>query len=140
MMALAVVGAVSIQSLFVVGDQPQTRSSARHRGSASIVARGSVVPSTRSEPRDEIGTLRLAGKVIDEARQPVAGARVTIADTAATSGTDGSFVFEKLVAKQYHLAARKGDLYAPHVSVRLTDASEPVVLRMRRGVTLIRSE
>lgn len=91
-------------------------------------------PAMRDD--DPRGTLRIEGQVIDEAEQPVGGARVAIdANPPMTAVTekDGSFVFEGLIARDYELEATAGDRYGGPVRLRLVADAEPVILRMRKG-------
>lgn len=88
----------------------------------------------------EKGTLRLEGQVVDEAQAPVAGAVVAINSNprwTTTSEADGSFAFDGLRSREYVLEARAAPLYAGPVTAMLTDRSEPVILRARRGSELI---
>ncbi len=112
---------------------PATGGSAR--GSArDRIAIPSPPPSSKIH-----GALRLEGQVIDDAHHPVAGANVVLAnhDLIATSGEDGTFAFDQVAAGTYQLGAQFGELYAAVRRVRLSTTSEPVILRMRRGSTLI---
>src|SRR5512139_3144983 len=127
LLALAVAGAALFISRCESAKSTPGRIALKHRGAASIVAKGSAGPS-QPRPIDEADGLRLEGQVIDEAQQPVAGALVVLLrmDATTTSAEDGSFAFEKLDPRQYRVAAYKDELYAPIVSVRLNQTSEPV--------------
>ena len=91
------------------------------------------------ERKKPTGGLRLEGQVIDEQQQPVAGAEVSLwpGDHYATSERDGSFAFDGLIALRYNLMAAKEDLFSDVATVRLSTTSEPLILRMRRGATLV---
>lgn len=83
---------------------------------------------------DPIGDLRLEGQVIDEQERPVAGATVAIDSyppRAVSTEGDGSFVFDKLIGRDYQIEAASGDAYAGPVSLRLGADTEPVILRVR---------
>ncbi|MEZ4365786.1 MAG: carboxypeptidase-like regulatory domain-containing protein [Kofleriaceae bacterium] len=83
---------------------------------------------------DPVGTLQLEGQVVDDAQQPVAGATVAISTnpprTATTEG-DGSFSFDRLVARPYALVARADGGIAGPVTAALTATSDPVILTLR---------
>ena len=83
---------------------------------------------------DPPGEERLEGQVIDRDEHPVAGAVVVI-DTnpprEALTEEDGSFAFDRLVARTYKLEARAGDALAGPAAVTLSPTTEPVVLRLR---------
>ena len=97
-------------------------------------APASRVPVFRDD--DPRGTLRLEGVVLDEAEKGVAGARVAI-DAAppmiVETDSDGSFVFQGLIARDYRVEATSGDSYAGPARLRLTAKTEPVTLRLRKG-------
>jgi protocatechuate 3,4-dioxygenase beta subunit len=83
---------------------------------------------------DPVGTLRLEGQVIDADERPVAGAVILINSNPrrlATTEGDGSFAFDRLVGRSYSVEARKGEGHAGPVTVRLTTATEPIVLRLK---------
>jgi protocatechuate 3,4-dioxygenase beta subunit len=84
------------------------------------------------------GKLRLEGQVIDEQDQPVAGADVYTRRGAhhVVTETDGSFAFDGLTADLWGVDARKGPL-GGRGEVRLSARSEPVIVHMRLGVTLV---
>lgn len=88
---------------------------------------------------DPKGALRLEGQVIDEHDAPVARALVAI-DThpprVVETESDGVFVFEGLIRRDYRIEATAGDRYAGPVRLRLGDNTEPVTLRLREGGTL----
>lgn len=83
---------------------------------------------------------KLEGRAIDATdAKPIAGATVTIATDprrVAISARDGSFAFDGLVPRRYHVRAWKDDRYADAVSVRVSAASEPLIMRMKTGTTL----
>jgi uncharacterized GH25 family protein len=89
---------------------------------------------------DPRGELRLEGQVIDVGEKPVAGATVVLASNpprTTTSGEDGSFAFDNLVGRPYTLTARAKDGVAGPVTAKLTDKSDPVVLRLKPGARVI---
>jgi RNA polymerase sigma factor (sigma-70 family) len=102
--------------------------------------RAAEAPSVRGLPTlhdaDPKGALRLEGQVIDEHDAPVAHATVAIdanPPKVVETESDGGFVFEGLLRRDYRIEATAGDRYAGLVAVRLTDNPEPVTLRMRKG-------
>jgi hypothetical protein len=88
---------------------------------------------------DPKGTLRLEGQVLDAQDHPVAGATVVLGSapprTVTTEG-DGSFAFDGLVGRPYTVVARAAQGVAGPVTARLTDKTEPLILRLRAGATL----
>jgi len=88
---------------------------------------------------DPVDTLRLEGQVVDDTGAGVANALVRISSrpskTTKTDG-DGSFHFDKLVGRTYALSARAGRLVGGPVMHKLTDSSDPAVIRMKRGATV----
>lgn len=95
------------------------------------------VPMFRDD--DPKGTLRLEGIVVDEDDQGVPGAKVAI-DAAppivVETDSDGSFVFDGLIARDYRVEATAGKGYAGPARLRLTDKAEPLTLRLRPGGVL----
>jgi uncharacterized GH25 family protein len=88
---------------------------------------------------DPKGTLRLEGQVIDEHDAPVAHALVAIdanPPIVVETETDGGFVFEGLIRRDYRIEATAGERYAGPARLRLGDKPEPVTLRMRKGGTV----
>jgi RNA polymerase sigma factor (sigma-70 family) len=85
---------------------------------------------------DPKGTLRLEGQVIDEHDAPVPHALVAIdanPPIVVETETDGGFVFEGLIRRDYRIEATAGDRYAGPARLRLGDKPEPITLRMRKG-------
>jgi Carboxypeptidase regulatory-like domain len=88
---------------------------------------------------DPPGTLRLEGQVVDADDHGVGGATVVITSNPARSTSteaDGSFAFDGLVARPYTLIARAAKGVAGPITARLTEKSEPVVLRLRPAARL----
>jgi hypothetical protein len=82
-------------------------------------------------------TFGVRGQVLDEARRPLAGARVFLGPDLRTVETDadGRFAFDGLEARRHHSVwAREGDCYSSIVQVK---TEETVELLMRRGTTFI---
>jgi uncharacterized GH25 family protein len=107
------------------------------------VGAGTPEEELRASPRgwdmDPVGGLQLEGQVLDEQDQPVKGADVWLSSTpsrSAKSDDDGTFTFDKLVSRSYAVSARAGDLVGGPVLQQLTSQSPPVVIRLRKGVTL----
>jgi protocatechuate 3,4-dioxygenase beta subunit len=107
-------------------------------GGAPAEARGGgEAPTTTvvvdDDPR---GALRLEGVVFDADDKPVGGATVALSSNpprTATTEADGTFAFDALVGRPYTLTARAAVGVAGPVTARLTDKSEPVVLRLRQA-------
>jgi protocatechuate 3,4-dioxygenase beta subunit len=90
--------------------------------------------------------VRLSGRVVDEAHQPVHGARVQLEPLrrtarsdrpTVTSSADGTFTFERLAEQRYSVSATKDDFFAWHVLVDPERPTGLVVLELQRGATLI---
>jgi hypothetical protein len=99
-------------------------------------------PRAKSAPvkREPVGTLRLEGQVIDgKDSAPVGGATVmllTDPPRTVTTEVDGSFTFDGLPARSYRVEAWKDAQYAPDATVRVTATTEPLVMRMKTGLSL----
>jgi protocatechuate 3,4-dioxygenase beta subunit len=111
------------------------------------VSKKKAQPQTRSQggevevwiDDDPEGHLRLEGQVIDSTEDPVGGAIVSIdSQPPRTTKTeaDGSFAFDKLVAKSYTLVARAPEGVAGPVRARLSEENEPVILSLVAGSTV----
>lgn len=161
--ALAVVGvvvaAVAIWFLFLRGDkQPEVAPTAGSGRDGKVVApaAGSAggehheAESAAEAPKgmaprwqidlDPEGTERLEGQVLDPDGHGVGGAEVTISSVPSrTTKTeqDGSFVFDKLVARTFQVTAQAGDLVGGPVAARVSaDKPEPVVVHLSAGTAL----
>lgn len=115
-------------------------------GSAQVVApRGSDAPR-RGNPDerapqipvmvddDPKGALRLEGQVLGEGDKPAGGVTVVLGSNpprTTVSEEDGGFAFDNLVGRPYTLVARGPGGIAGPVTAKLTQTSEPVVLRLR---------
>ncbi|HEY5921638.1 MAG TPA: sigma-70 family RNA polymerase sigma factor, partial [Kofleriaceae bacterium] len=109
----------------------------KHAEPATTGASPRELPTIHDD--DPKGTLRLEGQVIDEKDAPVAHALVAIdtnPPTVVETEADGGFAFEGLIRRDYRLEATAGDRYAGPARLRLSDKSEPVTLRMRKGGTV----
>lgn len=98
----------------------------------------SSTPSHREWARDvdPEGTLRLEGQVLDEGGAGVGGATVWLSSVpprTAKTEADGTFAFDKVVGREYELTASAGPRTGGPVSYRLTDKSDPVVIRIAQG-------
>lgn len=89
---------------------------------------------------DREGPLRLEGQVVGPDGAGVAGVQVKLGSVpprTATTEDDGTFAFDKLTGRTYHLVASTGQLVGGPVSYRLTPTSDPVVIRLSEGATVI---
>ncbi len=98
----------------------------------------SATPTNRQWARDvdPDGPLRLEGQVVDDGGAGVGGATVWLSSVpprSATTEADGTFAFEKVVGREYELTATAGARTGGPVSYRLTDKSDPVVIRVAQG-------
>jgi protocatechuate 3,4-dioxygenase beta subunit len=84
------------------------------------------------------GALRLEGQVVGADQQPAGGVLVTLGEQrTTTTELDGSFAFDGLAAGSYAVTAEHGAWYADDRDVTLDATSDPVVLELARGPTLI---
>jgi RNA polymerase sigma-70 factor (ECF subfamily) len=110
----------------------ETPSSAPSPG--RVANRVRTLPTIRDADPD--GSLRLEGQVVDEHDAPVAHAIVaidTIPPKATETESDGGFVFERLLPRDYRIEATAGVRYAGPARLRLATTPDPVTLRMRDG-------
>jgi hypothetical protein len=135
--ALGIAAAVTATFMTCRGNGGSTPSSP-HEPRAAVVQVGPVSPSAPTTVA--AGTLRLEGQVIDEQQRPVGAANVVLwikDQRTATSEGDGSFAFDGLAAGQYRLVATKDDLTSEPTVVTLTEKSEPVIIHVRIGATVV---
>ncbi|MEZ4365857.1 MAG: carboxypeptidase-like regulatory domain-containing protein [Kofleriaceae bacterium] len=149
--ALAVVG-LAVWLLFLRGgDAPRTAApTASGSGTpAEQITKPARVdterPASSSAPppsvlidRDPEGPLRLEGQVLDGDDAPVGDAEVVLSSNpprTARTEADGSFAFDKLVARVYRVSARAGELTGGPVPG--TPSGEPVVIRLRQGAVVV---
>lgn len=90
----------------------------------------------------QVGGARLEGVVLDDRGAPAAGARVKIRSDggdlpAVTTDEAGRFAVEGVAAEAARIDVRREDLYLEGARVRVRAGRSPVVLRMRRGMTLV---
>jgi len=89
---------------------------------------------------DPEGPLRLEGQVVDGDGHGVADAEVWLASvpprSAKTEG-DGTFAFDKLVGRTYSLSAKHADLVGGPMTFKLTEHSDPIVIRLGAGATVV---
>ena len=101
--------------------------------------RDTRAPRPVDEP-DPSGSDRLDGQVVDADERPVAGARVILGANpprSIDSESDGSFAFTGLSARPYVLVAHAGPRgVAGPITVRASQAREPVILRLRPGASV----
>ena len=89
---------------------------------------------------DPEGPLRLEGQVVGPDGKGVAKAEVWISAVpprTATTEEDGTFAFDKLVGRTYELGAESGELIGGPIDVRLSDRTDPAVIRIAAGATLV---
>ncbi|MBT8495026.1 MAG: carboxypeptidase-like regulatory domain-containing protein, partial [Deltaproteobacteria bacterium] len=89
---------------------------------------------------DPEGDMMLEGIVLDAYEQPAPGVTVSLSSNPrrfAKTGEDGTFSFDKLVGRSYAVAALHDGKRAGPISHLLTKTSEPVVLKLREGATVV---
>ena len=89
---------------------------------------------------DPEGPLTLEGQVLGPDGKGVAKAEVwlgSVPPRTAVTEDDGTFSFDKLVGRSYSLAAKSGALIGGPVMHKLTDKSDPAVIRLAEGATVI---
>lgn len=89
---------------------------------------------------DPEGPLRLEGQVVDEDGDGVGDAEVWLSSVPPRSTKteqDGSFAFDKLVGREYGLRAVAGDKVGGPVQYKLTETSDPVVIRLAESAKLV---
>ena len=94
------------------------------------------LPEGVSHTDDPVGGLRLEGLVTDARELPVGQATVAIDSHPprhVLTEEDGSFFFDGLAGRVYRIMARKEGNSAGPVSWRLTQTSEPVMLKLEPG-------
>lgn len=105
----------------------------------SIAQRSAASPEWVRDVDPE-GPLRLEGQVVDESGDGVGGAVVRLSSEpprTATTDSDGSFAFDKVVGREYALSAEAGDRVGGPVMYRLTAKSDPVVIRLGAGARMV---
>lgn len=89
---------------------------------------------------DPEGPLRLEGQVVDEDGHGVGGAEVwlgSVPPRSAKSEEDGTFAFDKLVGREYALTATAGERIGGPVQYKLTESSDPVLIRLGQAAKVI---
>lgn len=89
---------------------------------------------------DPEGPLRLEGQVQDADGHGVGGADVWLSSVpprTAKTEEDGTFAFEKLVGREYALSATAGQQVGGPVQYKLTESSDPIVIRLGVGSSLV---
>jgi uncharacterized GH25 family protein len=112
-----------------------------HRSAKLDLKIPTSTPTQREWARDldPEGPLRLEGQVLDEGGAAVGGAVVWLSSVppqSATTQTDGTFAFDKVVGREYQLTASAGERTGGPVSYRLTAKSDPVVIRVSPGAKI----
>ncbi len=98
----------------------------------------SAAPSWELDPDPE-GPLQLEGQVIGPDGKGVAGATVRISSSptrTAKTEADGTFSFDKLVARGYWVSALNDALIGGPVHYKLTGTSDPLVIPMTEGASV----
>ncbi|HEY1548739.1 MAG TPA: carboxypeptidase-like regulatory domain-containing protein [Kofleriaceae bacterium] len=145
---LALLGLVCLVAYHYCGGEPA-------KTSATVVATPAAITAIRNDPNrlDRVilraamarlrkvdiaaGDLRLEGQAVDDKKQPIAGATITLDGVRTTvSEQDGSFAFDDLAKGDYELAAERGRMYGED-TVSLDDTSDPLILTLRYGPTLV---
>ncbi|MBA3391460.1 MAG: carboxypeptidase regulatory-like domain-containing protein [Deltaproteobacteria bacterium] len=88
---------------------------------------------------DPAGPIRLEGQVVGPDGKGVAGAEVWLSSVpprTAKAEEDGTFSFDKLVGRTYALSAKSGALIGG-MTYKLTASSDPVVIRLGEGATVV---
>lgn len=89
---------------------------------------------------DPEGPLRLEGQVVDADGHGVGGAEVLLSSVpprTTKTEEDGTFAFDKLVGRDYALIASTADNIGGPIQYKLTEASDPVVIRLAAGAKLV---
>jgi protocatechuate 3,4-dioxygenase beta subunit len=151
------VGILIVAGLIVWWRWPRASSDVAQAGSGSArsgaIAPGSAATPTHAEaaqaprapaPRwsldvDPEGPLRLEGQVVGPDGKGIGGAEVALGSVPArkvTTDDDGTFVFDKLVSRTYALVAQHDALIGGPVTTKLTDHSDPVLIRLSEGAAV----
>ncbi|MGE0869484.1 MAG: carboxypeptidase regulatory-like domain-containing protein [Kofleriaceae bacterium] len=145
-LAAVIVGVVVL--VFGGGAQPAARSSAPVARNAELPSAPSATAEPPARPRtgatnwkldtDPDGPLRLEGQVVGPDGKGAAGAKVrvsSIPQRETTTEQDGTFTFDRLLGRDYELSATRGDLIG-NVSYKLTQSSDPIVIRLVEGASI----
>lgn len=150
----ALVVAVFAVWFFAIRDRDGGSRPAAGKPTTSAPAVPKITPKAASEdtpppsgraPRwmldpDPEGPLRLEGQVVDEDGHGVGAAEVWLASVpprSTKSEDDGTFAFDKLVGREYALTATAGDRIGGPVQYKLTDTSDPVVIRLGQAAKVV---
>lgn len=132
------------------GDAGTPKSNAGSARAADVKAapakqgRKAEIPASSGTSRwlldvDPEGPLRLEGQVLSGDGDGVGGATVWLSSVPprkATTDDDGTFAFDKVVGRTYSLRAKSGDQVGGPVTYKLTQTSDPVVIRMTEGAAV----
>jgi uncharacterized GH25 family protein len=89
---------------------------------------------------DPAGPLTLEGQVLGPDGKGVAKAEVwlgSVPPRTAVTEDDGTFTFDKLVGRSYALSAKSGALIGGPVMHKLTESSDPAVIRLAEGASVV---
>jgi predicted aconitase with swiveling domain len=98
-----------------------------------------VAPRWSLDPDPE-GPLRLEGQVLGPDGKAVAGAEVWLGSVPprdTKTEEDGTFSFEKLNGRTYAISAASGELLGGPVMYKLTEKSDPVVIRIAEAAAVV---
>ncbi len=130
------------------GETPKPKDAPVAQKVAPPVAKEKEAPKTASQGRstnrnvevnyqdDPAGSLRLEGQVITAEDDPVGGATVALDSRPprfTKTAEDGSFFFDKLVARNYDVVAQGAEGAAGPITARLSETNDPVILVLRAG-------
>jgi protocatechuate 3,4-dioxygenase beta subunit len=136
-LALVAAAAIAILRATAAPREPGPAPAPAARPTRDPFARSEQVAIARDP--DPEGGLALAGLVVGPDGTPAGGAAIVINSAPpreVTADDRGGFAIAGLAPRDYEVMATRGRDVAGPVHVRLTAASEPVVLELRPGATL----
>lgn len=150
--SLALVVALVLVWFFWLRDRGESKTPTPHGGARSAEIKAPVKPAEQpAEPpatiatphwmqdADREGPLTLEGQVVGPDGTGIAKAEVwlgSVPPRTATTEDDGTFQFDKLVGRTYALSAQSGELMGGPITHKLTDKSDPVVIRLAEGAMI----
>ena len=119
------------------GEEPTSSATATATTHDVWLAQILRVATIRAAPVIRAGTLRLEGQAIDVDEHPIGGATITLNGTRTTvTEADGSFGFDELGAGDYAVSGEKQTYYGED-TLSLDDSSDPLILKLQRGPTIV---